>query len=250
MKKRISAESVVVKVDDLIPNPIQPPDRITDSAVKTLTDTVIESNYLAPIIVMKSDRRGKYVVLDGHRRLTVARRLGDELLRCEVIPSVSGTPEVWFVWLNGGIRNVTGINWLYVWAASEDPDRTFEQLHGSTRKHITELINVFGRDRALEIGKTSMHAPSRVKFINGVINLLQRYELIVDPTLGQRRRVGEWVLKHKQTNAVNQMIFRGKPTKRTAEKFYHAIQRDRPVLPVRERAKRQPEADVASQEEG
>lgn len=249
MRKRITGEAAVIKIDDLVPNPIQPPDRITESAVKTLTETIIESNYIAPIIVMKSDRRGKFVVLDGHRRFTVAQRLGDDNVRCEVLPTSSGTPEVWFVWLNGGIRNVTGMNWFYVWAASEEPDRTFDQLHASTKKNITEMINVFGRDRALEIGRTSAHAPSRVRFINGVINILQRYELLPEPTLGQRRRVGEWLLKHKQTNAVNQMVFRGKPTKRTAEKFYHAIQRDRPVLPVRERAKRQPVPETA-QEEG
>src|SRR5262245_67822 len=100
-------------IDDLVANPVQPEPRATDSAVQILQESMLESKLIAPIIVTRL-RSGKYMVIDGHRRLVAARKHALETVPCMIVDVPD--PEIMFVVLGKGVRKVSSYDWFAVWA--------------------------------------------------------------------------------------------------------------------------------------
>ena len=139
-----------IRLDELLENPIQPPLRDTDSAVKALKNNIEESRVMAPVVV--SFWNGKFYIADGHRRVAAARLLGLQDIECIVVEDVA--PEVLFCLLNAGIRNVKGKDWFYVWAKTRAKGRSviLDSCPSACVRHILNMADICGEKDAITFG--------------------------------------------------------------------------------------------------
>lgn len=216
------------KIEELKPNPVQPMTRHTESAVQGLIETILESGFIAPIVVCGD------VIVDGHRRWEAAKKIGAfPVLDCIEVSHKKATPTVWFIWLNKATRNVKGNDWFCVWAhstgASGTRALTLKKIPASTRSKIEDMVAIFGQSRAVQIGKEGRQSPDVAGYIRQATRSLTNFKFI-HGTEEQIRRVGEWVLQHKQTLAIKRLLTgKGIDSRRNIQALYDAIQADKPL---------------------
>lgn len=181
-----------LKVADIAENPLQPQRRTTETAVRVLQTMIISSRFIVPPVVVEL-MPGYYMVVDGHRRLYVARALGVERLQCLVVSITKNVVGRMFVWLNGGIKNVAGANWLTLWAKCPKNERSslLSEFPSKQRRHVEEFIDIFGEARAVEIGIEGKQAPSVVGVVSRLMSAAIAHKLPFD-----KRAIGEWVIEH------------------------------------------------------
>lgn len=225
-----SGKFETIDLDLLDANPVQPLPRMTDEAVAKLAESMLDSRLIAPIIVVRR-RNGRYVIVDGHRRAVAARKHGRKTILCLVVDAKN--PEVLFVLLGRGVRAVGSVDWYAIWAeVDERRDEMFETLPTSGRTNIRAMIDIFGLARAIEIGRrgnldpNSAVGPYMSRWILSLVGLIASYaEAGPLPT----RQVGEWVLKHRQSHVINQLVMRSKQDRRKrANRFRARIVADLP----------------------
>lgn len=215
---------MTLKTADLTANSIQPMTRVQDTAIQVLKERIVESKFIAPLVVV--NRRQRYIICDGHRRWRSAQELGVESLQCDVLTNVDA--EALFVYLNGGIRAMKGEAWLTVFAHSleNDPQSTILRIMPvGVRKQIEEMVDIFGQRRVIEIGKDGKQSPGLSQSVVRLEGILRTYGYSLP-----RRQVGEWVLREK---AQRYIIDVNKHMTRSAANQLYARVRDGKALPKR-----------------
>lgn len=228
--KELTMNIQKIDIDSLRENPVQPKGRITETAIKGLVETILDSNFIAPIVVCGN------IIVDGHRRWMAAKKIGRERfpeIDCIYVDSKLATPTVWFIWLNRSTRNVGGADWFSVWAHSTGAavgTRTgsLKKMPSKTQSEITDMVAIFGLTRAIELGREGKQSPNASKYIRKAFNALREFKF-VEGTDPQLTRVGEWVLHHKQTLAIKRHIEGKGHVRRDVERLFNAIQADRPL---------------------
>lgn len=227
-----------IPISSIRPNPIQPKDRsTTDRQVAGLFERIGETGYIAPIVVAQPDRKVRdYIVCDGHRRLKVAEMMQHTEIDCVILPTSQREPEIWFVMLNADTRTITGKNWFYCWALAARRSEVLKQLKQQTRDKIDEMISIFGRQRAIEIGETGKLSADFGGWVIKLVKLLMLHDLS-DGSAGQKRAIGEWVLRHNQSGAI-QKYAGSSAARKDARRFHDAIQLDQPLTTPRGKLRR------------
>lgn len=98
----------IVKVSDLKNAPYNPPNRISPQKTRELEDSMQQFGLLSPLIITPHD-----MVIDGHRRLAVAKRLKWTEIECNVLSDVSS--ENIYSSVNVTSRRMSGNDALGVW---------------------------------------------------------------------------------------------------------------------------------------
>lgn len=83
-----------ISLDQLAQNPVYPKTRLMD--LDELTDAIRETRFIIPPEVVQVGR--SYVLLDGHRRVAVARLLGLGSLACNVLPTQDDPRTAFIRW--------------------------------------------------------------------------------------------------------------------------------------------------------
>ncbi len=65
-----------IPIDSIEPNPHQPRKLFDDEALRNLSASIAEDGVLQPIVISKSDRPGKYILVAGERRLRASKLAG------------------------------------------------------------------------------------------------------------------------------------------------------------------------------
>lgn len=217
IQSRLELRSLSLLTD----NPVQPAIRQTDSAVQELKRYADESGFFVPPVITSND-----IILDGHRRVHAARALGIETLQCVVVDIEDDMVGCFFVWLNSGIRKVTGATLLNVYAKAGSRrarEELLKQFTPTIRAQVKKFVAIFGDERTIEIGQEGHQAPQVVKGIERVHSLLASHDYQYEI-----RAVGEWVLAHKLQDRLNK-TFRGGATWWTTariKKVAQSIKRD------------------------
>jgi len=210
-----------IAVDDLIPNPVQPPARTREKATREIVHAMADSHLVAPLVVTRY--KGKFMVVDGHRRLAAAQEHGRSTVPCLVVDVKE--PEMTFCYLGRGVRGVGGVDWFAVWARS-DADRReglLKSIPEGGAKNIEEMIEIFSERRAIELASTGDMSPHMCRWINIAAKAVRQY---FDPL--PLRQTGEWVIKHKMASSMHRMEREGKVTRKRALRLRDCILKDKP----------------------
>lgn len=223
-------DNITIPIDKLDMNPVQPKNRITDSAIRNIVETLTNSKMLLAITVTKG-AGDRYIICDGHRRYKAALKLGRTNIRCAVIPAGYASPQVWFIWLNASLRNVKSNDWFSVWAHSSGRKTvTMKHIPRRVASQIEDMVDIFGADRAIEIGKEGKQAPGVAETVRFLFEKLKDFNF-VSGTAAQKSTIGEWVMRHNQQNPIRR-ILSGRDAQRRDKvaAFHKAIQLDKPVF--------------------
>jgi len=201
-----NAEFKHLPVTLLVENPVQPPPRSTDSAVSTLAESMLESKLCSPLIVTRIGKTGKFMIIDGHRRHVASIKHNRDTLPCLIVDHPD--PEILFVILGKGVRGVSGVDWLSVWSRTSDERRNdlLNAIPESGRKNIESMIEIFGRTRVIQLGKDGLLSPHMAKWILIAEKYVNRTGAAIP-----LRQIGEWVVKHRASNVINQMYRQKSP---------------------------------------
>jgi len=74
-----------VKLSSIVPNPQQPRQTITPSAIQAKARSLKKHGQIAPVILIESEEE-RYILLDGQLRTEAAKSLGWETIRAVIIP--------------------------------------------------------------------------------------------------------------------------------------------------------------------
>lgn len=83
IKSAFEFETVKLKTSELLPTKKLPPGVKSRSSYQTITSSVAEVGVIEPVVVCRQ-RRGMYLLLDGHMRLEVLKELGVGEVMCLV----------------------------------------------------------------------------------------------------------------------------------------------------------------------
>lgn len=216
-------------------NPVQPKARTTNDAIKILEDKVRKSGAIAPLTVVPTADPELYFLADGHRRFTVARKLGATHMLVYVLPPGTPLSEA-FVDLNVASRTITGRDYLSVYAADQS---TLGSFTPKTRANIQTLQSWIGLREIIRIGLEGKIAPAVVNQCLSILGMLNTFPSTAGKVTGGD--VFYWITEHGQQRAVIELLADGITQGRSA-KMLRAIQGNRPLK------KRQAPADVAPEQ--
>lgn len=185
---------VTLPLDQFARNPVQDASRESAKAVKSLMHEVQRSGWIAPVLVGRPLEDGRYPLITGHRRHTVAGMLSLETLQAVVLPVDAITDS--FVAEANGNKNVTGRNYLIMWAQGADVSR----LPVTAQKQISTLISWVG-ERALRALANLGMAPSMVNEVEAIRRVFSAFRPNVE-SVPKPDAILYWLVEHHQTAAV------------------------------------------------
>lgn len=224
-------EPLIVPLDHLLSNAVQPPWRAQDgAALARLTADLGLGVWQPPAVVPHPTRRGYYEIGDGHRRLAAARALGWSEVEVRVYHGVSA--ETLFALLNRDSQTIDGRSWFAAWArlpaADREPFRA-GQIPTTQAANIATLVELVGQARAVALGQSEAGvSPAVAKRARQAEAWLRAYKLPSYPTAAA---LVEWAIAHHASTALLHLA--GHPPIEFARKLINRVQRDRP-FPERE----------------
>lgn len=211
-----------ISLDQLTAHPAQPP-RHGEGQCQDLLSIILATGTIEPIVIVpvgrlaaKPEDRGKYYVVNGNRRLTVARLLGLKALNCIVLVPTTTEAELMELWslYNGGSRRISGKEIFWSWASIPTMgDRRKYLAHIATwnptiANQIEKLVAFVGEEQAIAYALT-MTPNGEVKLSPNVVvrvsDLLkeaesQSYPEYQTPTF--IRRMVAWFYRHNMYREV------------------------------------------------
>lgn len=216
--------TVMLPIDKIELNPVQPKVRHTDSAVKSLAKQIEQTNFIAPVQVMKQN--GHYVMVDGERRRTVARLKGLDEIEAVVLPE--GDYESSFARLNSGNRHMNGREWFAAWGYASHKKEFEECMPKGQRTDIKEIVSIWGLAETVTLAQLEQYSPNFVKQAKTLARIFRQFEI---GTTGKGsislKRMGDWMLRHNAQRLVTEWSA-SEPDSSQATKVYRAIQEDAP----------------------
>ena len=82
-------EVVDIEVERIAPNPYQPRKHFNEESLGELSESIKRHGLLQPIIVVKNEEEGGYILLAGERRLRASKRAGMDTIRAIVAKELS-----------------------------------------------------------------------------------------------------------------------------------------------------------------
>lgn len=179
-----------------------------------LQKSILATQTIAPLIVcVDPDVPGRYIVINGGRRLTVARRLNLPKLPVMV---VKGDPVMLWLLHNAAQRNVGGAQLWTAWANCADADREtlLANMSKDTAKYLRRIVTLIGVTATQRYGFMGTHSPSIIKSVSKIRTAAQ----FAGVTTLTRKGILTWLLdcamnktmtsQMKTQNAIGTMLWR------------------------------------------
>lgn len=222
-RKALNVEQVAV--DQLTAHPAQPP-RHSEAQCQDLLGIILETGIIDPIVVVpvgtlayKPEDRNKYYVVNGNRRLTVARLLGVTTMDCIVLEPAATEADLMRLWslFNGGARKISGKEIFWSWASIPTMGGRRKYLaHIATwnqtiANQIEKLMAFVGEESAISYALT-MTTNGDVKFSPNVVvrvsDLLREAESQGAPNTRRRRSFVRWSRGSIGTTCIAKSVIR------------------------------------------
>lgn len=178
-----------------------PPQRTSASALVALKEDIQRRGILSPVHVIPGDDGGPYVLIDGHRRVSVARDIGLTHVEACVHEDVSLDDAV-HLWssLNRTSRSINGKEWLGMWWLAGP--KSEKSLPPIIRSQIKECMVIFGGRDGVKILIEKNQSPAIVHAIH------MTHKLITSkPSLRElesdERTIGLWLIKHRASGFIH-----------------------------------------------
>ena len=164
-----------IDLDHTRPHPLQPPFRALEERVNDLLKTIWASRrFDAPVLLEIPGEPGFYWVVNGNRRITVAKLLGLSRLQCCILPVGTDPTEAW-LYANAAARQITGVEALTAISATTSAGGRNAALavlvqsrHGLANQ-IQKMGEILGWSTAMRLGRTGVHGPNRVTRFNQLV---------------------------------------------------------------------------------
>lgn len=206
-----------IPIDQLQWNPVQPPARTTNDALKTLEDTIRRTQTVVPLVVVSSGE-DTYIICDGHRRFTVAQRLGLTHLPCQV---VEGDAAQTFVDLNLPTRAISGRDWWAIYAANPSSIACFTP---KTRANLLTLQSWLGLREMIRIGREGKQSPAIANLVLRVLSTVNLFPSTAGSLEGGQ--VFGWINAHGMQRALIELL-KHDITQAKAARLMRAVQNNR-----------------------
>lgn len=198
---------VMLNVNEIIEAPFNPPDRTEKAALAMLEASIRElGGIIQPLIVSKDMR-----LIDGHRRLACAKRLG--MTEVPAIVTSVGLQSGW-AGLNTSAMPITGKQ--FVKATSDGLDDAY--LPKSQRRKIQRLRTLAG-DRYEELAAAGV-STSILSMVSRIANHTG------DKTQGWASAILFWLVEHRMQTPARKAIEGGIVPQTLAQ----AIRQNRPLV--------------------
>lgn len=189
-----------IRVSDIAPSTFNPPQRTTPRAIKGLLASIRRDGVLAPLHLIPVGE-GKYVAVDGHRRLECAKTL--QFLK---VPSIihanvelTDSARLWGS-LNKSTRSVNALEWMMWWYATSGSAE--KEVPSSVLGHIRLAREIFGGREGIRYLIDNHTAPTVAKQIQLLSSRLEKSSLKSIPI----RQVGHWVIDQKMQSMLQPLV--------------------------------------------
>ena len=164
-----------IDLDHTRPHPLQPPFRALRERVNDLLKTIGASRrFDAPVLLEIPGEPGFYWVVNGNRRITVAKLLGQSRLQCCILPAGTNPTEGW-LHANAAARQITGVEALTAIAATTSAQErnaalaVLVQSRYGLANQIQKMGEILGWSTVIRLGRTGVHGPNRVTRFNQLV---------------------------------------------------------------------------------
>ena len=192
-------------------DPLNPTNRTELPAVRRLLNEIRQSGIHSPIHVILY--KGRYLVVDGHRRYAVARILEHTHIECIIhhLPlKYRGA-----LWCTLSIqRPIKAFDWMEAWYKSEGARRPPAKHLG----HINNCQRIFGGRTGIKYLLDHEMAPT----VCQVIDQLSMYFTRSSTPMPTSKEIGEWVVE-RDMQAMLQQFLATHPNVKTLKKLATAI---------------------------
>ena len=198
-------ETTILKTNNL-----QPSDRTSDNALRGLFNSIKSEGILVPLLVA-----GDMTVLDGHRRLASARKLGMQSVPC-IIAANCNHSESFFVKANAHTRTLKTKFYLSAYLSGVTNDIPQKIL-----KVMFDVVGKYGK-RAIKLLQKNNVSPFYIQRLSYALDNLG---------LGNDYPVVEWCVKRKQLSNLllyerGMINFTARHVRESAQKNLEAIEVD------------------------
>jgi hypothetical protein len=178
---------LLVNPDELHSAEYQPRSRMqVNGALTALTKSIRQDGLqYPPLVIRKADGNG-YTIIDGHRRVKVAREL--QWPSMPVIVSSQGDAKRLFAAVSGANKPLTAVDWVEVHVGGG------ELPPGGTATNIRQIDQEMGREFLKELIEKQL-SPAIWTFASKVLKYTG-----LDKT--EKPAVVRWLAKHKLTQSV------------------------------------------------
>lgn len=181
---------------------VQPKSRTEVRAVKRLLETVHKSGVLVPILVCR--KKTRYEILDGHRRVIVARLLGLTEIGIVILePLTRAVRYQLFAQLQETKRMSAKNRWAS-WAKVEEEcpgsgDAFLDGLAPAFAAQIRRSQEIFGTSVAIRMALSEQYTPRVSVAVDTLISLFDECKL----DRISEKKIGNWLLDHQTLRAVD-----------------------------------------------
>ena len=77
-------KDLFVSVDDIVPNPYQPRKTFSAESINELADSIKSHGLLQPVVVIRGEEKGKYILIAGERRFRAVKQNGETKIQAIV----------------------------------------------------------------------------------------------------------------------------------------------------------------------
>lgn len=183
--------------------------RTEDKSLKELENDIIKSKTIVPIYVKQDIEKG-YIVIDGNRRLTVAKKLKYETLQCLVSDEQTGSDADYFILLNKQ-RKLNGLEQM------EFVKKTGKYVTKRFKEDYEFALNIGGQDLIDRMINKKVNPASLKGIVLRVASYLNDYkaefmlsisEWAIDNRTGLTSRI--WVTVGKSKEVLRRCILNNK----------------------------------------
>lgn len=172
-----------------------PTSRTEIKSLTGLEENINERDILAPLHVLQtafSLKDLRFILVDGHRRFTIACRLGYQLVPCVIHQGTS--PAALWADLSRDTRALSAFEWMVAW--SETGTEMEARIPKAHMSKIRQCLEIFGTRKKLKEAMIDQRiAPSLCQPVNF---LYEAFVMLGHPYSGVKREViARWIIDHR-----------------------------------------------------
>ena len=192
-----------VEISQCVPNEYQAAKRTSDQAIKKLRADIEKNGIQTPPKLMRLGA-GRFVIVDGHRRIAAARELGLTKIQATIFDGSPLEASLGFIAHASVTRKVSGSEIFYAFALARQKKfkalqrSIFDSISGFEIKHA-RFEKCFGKKRTMEIGLTAEYSVAHIDLVDDLLNFLSQSDMRMPKSrkVATKRAIGEWCIKHK-----------------------------------------------------
>ena len=184
-------------------DPVNPVGRTGERALHKLKEDVAENGILSECHVIPTEK-GRYQIVDGHRRIHIARELGISKVHCRIHHLDIGFSGALWSSLSRGTRAVNAYEWMEVWYKSGGT----MFIPPSVKHQIDVCLQIFGGRSGVKYLLDNGVAPKIGRTINTLLAQFERTTIRTSTPVV----VGKWLVENKgMLSFVQSITFSGQP---------------------------------------